>query len=298
EGWGGKSKIFKQLKGFGVFELEGNQAYPEVEKYTRTMFLIGETDHIQGDNNAYVVDIFRVYGGNDHVYSFHGPPGEMTSTGLDLNIQKKGTYAGQDIVKGAWAEDFPIGYSHLYNVRKNQNPPDQFMVDWKAKTGYRTIRDQDNVHLRFHSLSPSHDVAIADGDPPQNKPGNPRSLGYVLLHRTGDTLNSTFVSVIEPYKNTPFIKSIHRVDNGQGEEVVIKIERMDGGIDYLLYNPNPKNKIRLRNNLSMTGTIGFVQEKHGEVKKGVLVNGTSLNYDNLKLASSGEITGKILAMNK
>src|SRR5690606_39192397 len=59
-----------------------------------------------------------------------------------------------------------------------------------------------------------------------------------------------------------------------------------------------KNKIRLRNNLSMTGTIGFVQEKHGEVKKGVLVNGTSLNYDNLKLASSGEITGKILAMNK
>src|SRR5690606_27621711 len=112
EVWGGKSRIFKQLNGFGVFELDGKNAYPEMEKYTRTMFLISGTDDIQGDSNAYVVDIFRVDGGNDHVYSFHGPPGEMISKGLNLQIQKKGTYAGQNIAKGAWAENFPIGYSH------------------------------------------------------------------------------------------------------------------------------------------------------------------------------------------
>src|SRR5690606_37617235 len=77
EVWGGKSRIYKQLPGFGVFELDGKNAYPEVENYTRTMFMVGGTD-AKGDSNAYVVDIFRVDGGNDHVYSFHGPPGEIT----------------------------------------------------------------------------------------------------------------------------------------------------------------------------------------------------------------------------
>src|SRR5690606_18783010 len=192
----------------------------------------------------------------------------------------------------------PIGYSHLYNVRKDHSPPEQFIVDWKTEAGYGGLSTKYDVHLRFHSLSQALDVALADGDPPQNKPSNPRTLGYVLMHRAGETLNSTFVSVIEPYKDAQFIKSVQRIDMDQDEEVILKIERMDGIVDYLLYNPRPENEIHLQNGLSMTGTIGYLQENHGAVKKGVLVNGKSLEYEKLKLVSSGEIKGKILTMNQ
>src|SRR5690606_27172531 len=112
EVWGGYTKMFKQLKGFGVFEADGRKADPQLEEYSRTMFLIG--DNGGESSEAYVVDIFRVKGGDDHVYSFHGPPGEIKQNGLELLPQKTGTYAGEDIPKGTWAEGFPIGYSHLY----------------------------------------------------------------------------------------------------------------------------------------------------------------------------------------
>lgn len=294
EVWGGHSKIFKQLKGFGVFELDGKKAYPDINSYTRTMLLISG----DRDSNAYVVDIFQVKGGFDHVYSFHGPPGEITSSGLTLNDQKTGTYAGEKVQKGAAANGFPVGYSFFYNVRKDITPPAQFMLDWKVKPGYRGLTEKDNVHLRMYSLSQSHDIALADGDPPQNKPGNPLKLGYVLMHRIGTDLNSTFVSVIEPYKQQPFIKSVKRIDDNSGSEIAILVEHMNGNIDYVLYNPASKNVMKLKNHISMAGNVGFIRKNGEEITKAILVNGTSLQYENLNLKSSGQITGNIIKMNK
>ncbi|HEY8659833.1 MAG TPA: heparinase II/III family protein [Hanamia sp.] len=296
--WGGHTQLFKQLKGFGVFELDGKQAYPEVKDYSRTMLLIGGSGESSSDSNAYVVDIFRVVGGYDHVYSFHGPPGMIATNGLKLEIQKTGTYAGEQIPKGIAAKNFPVGYSFLYNVRKDENPPGQFMLDWKAETGYRGLTEKDDVHLRMYALSQSQDVALADGDPPQNKPGNPKSLGYVLIHRAGTDLNSTFVSVFEPYRNKPFIKSVMRMDDGTGAQVAIKVEKIDGHIDYLLYNPTSQQLMRLPNGISMTGTIGYLEEKDGKVNKGILINGSELKYDNMELKSTGIITGKVVKMDK
>src|SRR5690606_12144560 len=81
--WNGKSRVFKQLDGFGMFQLDGRDAYPETETYTRTMFLIAEDDStLDGQQNSYVVDLFSVSGGHDHIYSFHGPPGHLTTNHL------------------------------------------------------------------------------------------------------------------------------------------------------------------------------------------------------------------------
>jgi oligo-alginate lyase len=296
--WGGYVRLFKQLKGFGVFELDGQKAYPEVKDYNRTMILIGGQDESRSDSTAYVVDIFHIAGGYDHVYSFHGPPGIVDVNGLKLNIQKTGTYAGENIQKGVPSKDFPVGYSHLYNVRRDQNPPEQFMLDWKVETGYRGLSEKDDVHLRMYSLNQSHDVALAYGDPPQNKPGNPKKLDYVLMHRAATDLVSTFVSVIEPYRKKPFIKSVKRIDDGSGTEVALQIERADGTVDYVLYNSSSQKEMRLSNGISMTGTIGYIKEKAGKTVKGILVNGSALNKGQLHLSSAGAITGKILKMNK
>ena len=160
--WGGYTRLFTQLKGFGVFELDGKKAYPGIKEYTRTMFLVGSSNSNSIDSNAYVIDVFSIKGGHDHVFSFHGPPGEVTANGLKLQDQDKGTYAGVDVSKGTAARDFPVGYSFLYNVKKDAAPPSAFVIDWKAEDGYRGITGKDDIHLRMHAMTSCNDVALAD----------------------------------------------------------------------------------------------------------------------------------------
>lgn len=292
--WSGKINFFKQLNGFAAVEIDGKKAYPGLKTYTRTMCLISS------DSDAYAVDIVRVAGGDDHVYGFHGPPGLVNSEGLNLQLQTTGTYAGVNIEKGAKAAEgnFPIGYSYLYNVRADKNPPAQFMLDWKAAAGYRNVSDKDDIHLRYYALNQSADVALADGDPPQNKPGNPRKLDYVLIHNQGNNLNSTFVSVIEPYKTRPFIKSVKRLDDGKSTYVYLKVELMNGNTDLVLYNSLTDKTIKLANGPSMNGMVGYVRENDGKALAGALINGTSLAYNNFTLHSTGPLTGKVVTMNK
>lgn len=293
--WSGHTKLFKQLKGFGAFTIDGKGAYPELTDYRRTMLLI---DSKNDGKNAYVVDIFHVAGGKDHLLSFHGPPGVVTSTGLQLETQAKGTYAGEDIPKGAEANNqFPIGYSYLYNVKKDKSPSAQFMVDWKAEPGFREIKAEDDIHLRVHVLNQNDDAALADGDPPQNKAGNPKSIGFMLLHRSGADLQSNFVSVIEPYSHHPTIKTVKRLDNGKGDYIALQIDKTDGTTDYVIYNPSAK-KVTVNKNISLTGTIGYVRETAGKVNKGILVDGTSLKAGKIHISSTGSITGKVVKMNK
>ena len=295
EVWGGHTKLFKQLKGFGVFELDGQKAYPETKTYQRTMFLV---DAESGQNNSYVIDIFKVEGGNDHLYSFHGPPGEISNTGLRLTEQKTGTYAGEHIEKGLAANGFPQGYSFFYNVKKDLNPPANSMLDWKVETGYRGLKAGENIHLRMYSLTQSNDIALADGDPPQNKPGNPKKLGYVLMHRKGENLNSTFISVFEPYKENPFIKSVKRIDSGDESQIALKIELSNGSIDYVLYNPDTEKLMKIEDSINMSGNIGFIRKQDGRVVKSLIINGKSLNHGSMILKSAGQIRGKIVKMNK
>lgn len=293
--WGGHAQIFKQLKGFGLVQLDGRKAYPGLEEYTRSMYLAGGNDSSDA-SSQYVVDIFRIRGGNDHVYSFHGPPGALTPEGLKLQPQVGGTYAGNNIPKGEWAKDFPIGYSHLYNVRTDNDPPQTFKIDWRAEAGYRGIKD--NVHLRLHAMTPTGDVTLADGDPPQNKPGNPERLGYALLHRAGENLSSTFVSVIEPYHQKPFIRAIKRLDNEGSGYVALQIEFLDGRTDYLFHNLSPGTKMRPAKGIETDATSAFVRGKGGKISKAIIVDGTNLKFKKLRLTSSGVITGKVVTMNK
>src|SRR5690606_34990757 len=135
-------------------------------------------------------------------------------------------------------------------------------------------------------------------DPRQNKPGNPKQLGYALLHRNGPDLSSIFVSVIEPYQKQPFIKAVTRMDNGDNQAVVLKIEHIDERTDYVLFNLLPDKPIQLANGISLSGEIAYIQEREAIIDRGIMINGTHLKYRQMDLQSSGKITGQVIDMNK
>ncbi|MCD6352582.1 MAG: heparinase II/III family protein, partial [Armatimonadetes bacterium] len=93
-------------------EVSSPEVYEATSEYRRLLVFVPLTEA-----EGYVVDIFRVAGGHDHIYSFHGPPGALKLTGLAPVLQKKGTYAGPDVPFGPGARGAREGFSWLYDVR-------------------------------------------------------------------------------------------------------------------------------------------------------------------------------------
>jgi hypothetical protein len=291
-GYGGKARLFKRLPGLSIVRAEAPTSYKQATEYARTMVLVDAP----GDH-AYVLDVFHASGGKDHVYSFHGPPGEIAPTSLSLVAQDGGSYAGADVPFKS--DKGPLGYSWFYNVRRDAKPPPHFTLDWAVQTGYRSTTEDENTHLRYHGLSHVDDVALADADPPQNKPGNPRRLGYALLHRAGEPgLTSTFVSVIEPYRAQPFIRSAQRLDgSGDGKAVAVRVELADGTTDHLVINP-AGGEVKLPSGLSLSGKLAHVRESGGKVARVTLVEASGLSYNGARVTSGRALVGKVVKMNR
>ena len=72
-------------------------------------------------------------------------------------------------------------------------------MDWRVEDTRNRIPEGSEPHLRLHALTPADEVALASGDPPQNKSGNPRRLRYLIQSRLGEDMSSQFVTVLEPY---------------------------------------------------------------------------------------------------
>jgi hypothetical protein len=164
----------------------------------------------------------------------------ISTTGLELVSQESGTYAGPDVPKPDNGENTEYnkevgnGFNYLYNVRRDDNPAAQFSVDWNIND-YWNVRSEDgDVNLRLTMLEQVDDVALANGDPPQRW-GNPDTFTYLVAHRTGDAVQTTFTSVIEPYLENRFVKSISAVPV-TGEDPTaraVKVELENGRTDYV-----------------------------------------------------------------
>ena len=146
---------------------------------------------------------FRVAGGNDHRYVFHGAEGEAQTTGLNPVAQMRGTYAGEDVEFASEEYDRKSrsGFNYLYDVKRDSSVKGSFTVDWKVKDTFKVWNKERDVHIAVTVLDPPYEAVLAKGQPPQNKPGNPKEYTYLIVHNKGENLESQFATVIESYEN-------------------------------------------------------------------------------------------------
>ncbi len=296
--WVGHPELFCQFEDFGAARVDSREVYPGVERYQRTVAFIKLTE-----GQGYVFDLFRIRGGNDHLYVLHGPPGEVTREGLELTAQEGGSYAGEDVpFKTETPRGAGYGTSWLTNVER-AGAAEHYVVDWKAEEGYRGVTAQDDIHLRYHALSPVDDVALADGEPPQNKPGNPKLLRYLLAHRAEENLSSSFAGIIEPYSETPAIASVQRLAvSGAPEEaqaVAVKVTLADGAVDYLVSSADDQALVSAEGGPTFCGGIGWLRVRDGQVERAALSRGARLELGafSLSLPAAG-YTGHVARMDK
>ncbi|TWD75335.1 heparinase II/III-like protein [Kribbella amoyensis] len=223
--------------------------------------------------NAYAVDVFRVAGGNQHHFSLHAAEGPVTSTGLDLVAQPTGTYAGPTIQQPpdtAPARPTANGFDWLGNVSRATAPAPGFTLDYAVKDTWNVHPTDPDLHLRATLLTEFEEVALADGVPPRNKPGNPKSLRYLIGRRRGTNLASQFVTVFEPYVGTPVISRISRVpvtsDDGtwaEHEVAAVKVELANGRTDYVIGSLRTDLTFRVDGQFTFRGSFGVLAVRQG-----------------------------------
>lgn len=288
-------KAFEPEGKVRLVTVESPGLYGEGTFASRTAWLV-DVD----EQHSYVLDIVRVRGGREHTLNWHGPSDTVTTTGLTLTKQASGTFAGPEVELEALADDWreKAGYSFLYNVERDANPPASFSVDYRAQDKRGRIAAGREPHLRIHNLMTLQEAALAEGDPPQNRQDNPRRLKYLLSTRRGEALESIFVTVLEPYDKQPFLKAVRLVaaqsETPGANPIAVEVVTQDGRTDLLLA-AEEAGKITA-GEVRMEGKYGFLARRGGRIEIAKLMGGTRLEAGAFSVtASSGGYTGVIKA---
>ncbi|NLN75049.1 MAG: hypothetical protein GX139_01900 [Armatimonadetes bacterium] len=228
----GKANFVADGDGASAAEVYAGMPYPQCSLYQRTISMVDLDD----SDGFYVVDIFRVKGGSEHLYSLHGPEGEIETESLNLVDQKKGTLAGEDVELYAdlgYAQDGyanATGYQYFYDVRRDKNPADQTAITYNVVDTWKIHKEPIDLRVRFDMLNPPSDIILARTQPPRNKPGNPNNLWYLLEPNEGS--EATYATVIEPYIGEKGVARVERQDDG--DRVIITVTTKSGRKDTII----------------------------------------------------------------
>lgn len=242
----GRLEYFVPGKGIQALSASATGTYPGVvSRYRRTLVLVDAAPE-----QAYLVDLFAVAGGQQHDYLLHSTQADFASS-LPLSPPRAGTLAGPDVPYGQFYDDpklkdAPVGtvtyggyagsgFQWLFNVQ--QAPLAQAAtVDWHLTrpAALPESRDPAGIVLRAHLLGDDETVFAADGKP-QLRQDWPETVKFVIRRRTGDELVSNFVTVFEPYRDTPFLRTVRRT--AHDGRIQLEVTCADGAVHTLTCDP-------------------------------------------------------------
>ncbi len=298
---GGKLGLFCVQPPLRVLEASSKTAYADLERYHRTVALVDVSEE-----DSYVFDVFRAAGGANHRLSWHGPGSEAVIDGVQTVRQPTGTFAGPDVdfacLEGERADFYRTsGFTYLYDVERSTDVVSgAYTVDWRGEDLRGRIKPGHEPHLRLHSASGCDELALASGQPPQNKAGNPKSLRYLIQSRLGSELRSQFVNVLEPYDGAPFIRAVRSLavehDAEPGTVCAVAVELADGRTDVLVSCLEP-TAVRVEGGIELDGKLCMVRLLGTQVQSMRLVQGTRLSFGQIELlADRAAYTGQVKAV--
>lgn len=250
-------KLFVVSPLAALTEIDAQCVYPRLRQYSRLPVLVNVSD-----DAFYVVDFFRVAGGADHIYSVHSGVGTVTAEGAELAPQEGGSYAGPDVPFAVRREGegwrVGGGLQFLRDVRRAAMAG-PFAAEWAlADAGHGSAFGRD-VRLRLSLLSPLCEVALASSQPPQNTPGNPESIHYLLARRRSDAGDEfVYTAVIEPYlRDRRHLTALRllTVANGRASDAAVEIALRDGRRDLIVQCADDTNTVDVEGGIRFRGRL-------------------------------------------
>jgi hypothetical protein len=192
------------------------------EQYQRTIVLVDVSAR-----DSYLIDVFRVAGGSEHVRYHHGHFGQIATEGLSLDAIEQ-PHAGL-----------------MRNIRRDAAPSVGWSADWKIRDRLGILSPTDDVHLRLTDLTDGAEVRLAETWVSVGLFGGTAQAwipSVLVCRRTAKApLFSTFVGILEPYEAKSNIHSIRRLklEDTAGKpapdgHVGIEVQLADGNRDIFL----------------------------------------------------------------
>ncbi len=294
------------------FRDDGTRSTPAPGYWQRRMLALVDVSPQQ----FYCVDFYRISGGKDHWWAFHGQEGDVSTAGIQLAEQASGTLAGADVPYGdtdwlkangcslhrtyGW-QGMNFVFPHLYNIQRGvADAP--WSIDWRLKT------DAD-LHLRLTVLDatagtgrPPVEVNIADGTSPAG--GKPYEMKWVMMHNRGEeTARTQVLSLIEPYLEQPVIREARKLelssqdDTGLGA-AACRLQLADR-VDTVFCATDPTVEHTTDGDFRFAGRFGLYAEKNGKPMTMSLVGGTLLEKGDFAVTmKSPEYRGRIVKVDR
>jgi len=218
----GKTTLWFDGRQFRVIRASGPKLI-ESRQFERTLALvdISATD-------SYLIDVFRVIGGTEHVRFLHGHFGRLTTQGLSPISTDEARF-GQV----------------MRNFKRDPQPSAGWSVDWVVEDRLKYLPRPSDLHLRHTDLTRDAEVETAETWVAVGLYGGTAEawIPSVLIRRrtAQPPLASTFAGVLEPYEGKSNLAVIRRLELQDSEgnpcpddSVGMEIQLADGGRDLFL----------------------------------------------------------------
>lgn len=239
------------LGGVSITEVDGARAYTNtVSRYQRLMML-----NASDTTRPYVLDLFRVTGGQSHDYLVHGatlfdmtaPPPERTVPAGRSSLPLAFIDKPYPLLEGAEMfvepprdqEPWYGAFRDAWSARSNGNWNVTFTATGTSNGARITMLDEGDVDV-FVSKSPSPHRETMPAEVPEAFYAywRPSMMARRRTTTPGAALDSLFVAVIEPLRAAPAITKIERLAtmSKKIDHVALKITFSDGREDVVLVN--------------------------------------------------------------
>ncbi|MDF2663468.1 MAG: Heparinase II/III-like protein [Paenibacillus sp.] len=309
---GGKIEAFVPNGGpFQAIRASETNAYPETGEYSREPWFVpfGGGDGSEG----YVLDIFRVSGGDRHEYTLQGDANRDAIFRTDLPLEPYGprllppgteAQEAETYQQSGTAEGHYPGYIYVKEVQRAELQDDRYSVTLvtydgggeQAKLRITGLLEEGDNEL-FLGRSPSiRGTRLSGRTLDTNDEAVKHDMPKLVLRREGADLTSTFVTAMEPYESSdgPNIESVDRLEPDAAPEGAVVVQVSYGDTtDLILSSPRHPEAAVVVGDVTMRGEMGMIRMVNGTVTKMVLVGGTLLKKGSRELTGTGPVTGTI-----
>lgn len=286
-------------------------AYPMTDEYSREVWLVQFGGENQG---SYVIDLFRIDGGHRHEYTLSGDINRdaefttpLATESYNDRLLPKGTQVRMPTSESDTGSAGGHYYAYLYiqDVERAEVPDgkvDLTLVtravngtNLFSRLGITTFVESGNNEL-FIGKAPSLRMTRLFGvSQDLNSEAVKYTMPKMVLRRSGIDLQSTFVTVMEPYpaNRDRTITHIERLTPDDAPTGFAGVKVTYGPYtDYLLSMSDPEHIVHV-DGITLQGKGGFVRIQDEEIVEMILVGGTLLQTGDTVVTGSGPLAGPV-----
>jgi len=290
------AKIFRrQLALIDVDEGKGSEPLTTDQQKPRAVLKAGVVT-----GNSYIFDVFRVSGGSQHTYCFHGPVNEDFQWNA-ANVKPVETPAKEARVPGSDSEYLWM-FASSPESKAVGDAPETFQATWKYLRDGKFGSEQQMLGKNFEPASPpkftrltllgSKDLRALKADMVCSKDRLVYRFTNTMLQRkdAGGKLESAFTAIIEPYAGEPFIASSKLLPIADNEDdalraVAVEVLTKNGHTDMVFADGRPEKTRQISSLKSqVSGEFACLSKDKDGLRLATLTGGTLLQSPDVTLA--------------